>query len=75
MNTAALEAFLARLYTDETLRERFLADPQAEAQRAGLDEAAQAALLQIDRVGLELATRSLTRKREKRAGHRPHSKK
>lgn len=74
MNTAALEAFLARLYTDATLRERFLADPQAEAQHAGLGEQECQALLQIDRVGLELAVRSLTRKREMSAHHEQHHK-
>ncbi len=66
MNTAALEAFLARLYTDDALRERFLAAPQAEAQRAGLNAAEAEALAAIDRVGLELNVRSLTRKRERR---------
>jgi hypothetical protein len=69
MNTAALEAFLARLYTDETLREHFLANPLAEAQRAGLGAEECEALAHIDRVGLELAARSLTRKREKRERH------
>jgi hypothetical protein len=65
MNTAPLEAFLAKIYTDEAARERFLADPQAEAQRAGLSAAEAEALAAIDRVGLELNVRSLTRKRER----------
>ena len=74
MNTAALEAFLARLYTDDALRERFLADPQAEAQRAGLSPAECEALTHIDRVGLELNVRSLIRKRERHENHLQHSK-
>ncbi len=72
MNTAALEAFLARLYTDDALRERFLADPQAEAQRAGLSAAEAEALAAIDRIGLELNVRSLNRKRERREKHDHH---
>ncbi|MBX7222117.1 MAG: hypothetical protein K1Y36_19350 [Blastocatellia bacterium] len=63
MNGENLEAFLARLYVDENLRERFLANPQAEAERAGLSSEESAALTQIDRVGLELAADSFARKR------------
>lgn len=62
----SLEAFLARLYTDAELRERFLADPEGEARRAGLDDDAASRLAQIDRVGLELAAASFAAKREQR---------
>jgi uncharacterized protein (UPF0276 family) len=57
------EAYLARLYVDAQARARFLADPGGEAERAGLDPAACAALTQLDRVGLELAAQSFQRKR------------
>jgi hypothetical protein len=60
------EAFLARLYVDADLRARFLADPEGEARRAGLDEAAARRLASIDRLGLELAAESFARKRERK---------
>jgi len=61
----ALEAFLARLYTDESALRRFLVDPRADARRAGLGEEACEALASIDRVGLELAVRSFAGKRSR----------
>lgn len=61
------ETFLARLYVDEALRARFLADPRGEALRAGLDEAAAASLTSIDREGLLLAAESFARKRRGKA--------
>jgi Aromatic-ring-opening dioxygenase LigAB, LigA subunit len=64
--SAALERFLAQLYTDRDARARFAADPRAEAQRAGLSDAESAALERIDRAGLEMAARSFERKRTKR---------
>ena len=66
MNAPALEAFLARIYTDETARARFLADPRGEAARAGLAEDQIRALELIDRTGLALAADSLSQKRRKR---------
>ena len=69
MSASAFEAFLARLYVDESARAEFLTNPYAEAQRAGLDEEECEALVHIDRVGLELAAHSFARKR---ALH-PHS--
>jgi len=57
------ESFLARLYVDETLRARFLADPIGESRRAGFDEVTSQRLAQIDREGLELAAESFARKR------------
>lgn len=57
------EAFLARLYVDATARDRFLADPDGEAGRAGLPPAAREALARFDRAGMELAARSFERKR------------
>jgi hypothetical protein len=63
MNTIAFEQFLAKIYVDHAARERFLADPQAEAARAGLSEEQCHALEAIDRVGLKMAARSFARKR------------
>jgi hypothetical protein len=60
---ARVEALLARLYTDATARDRWLADPDGESRRAGLDDAACAAMRALDRPGLELAAESFTRKR------------
>ena len=65
LDAVALEAFLARLYTDEALRRRFLADPRAEIQRAKLDTLS-AELERIDAVGLELMAESLAAKKRGR---------
>lgn len=63
-----LEAFLARLYTDEALRQAFGAAPRAVALAHGLGEATALALQGIDRDGLELAARSLAATRAGRGG-------
>jgi uncharacterized protein (UPF0276 family) len=60
---ARVEALLARLYVDATARQRFLADPDGESRRAGLDDEARAAMTRVDRPGLELAARSFASKR------------
>jgi len=62
----AFELFLARLYTDEALRRKFLDDPSGEALRAGLSAEETKSLEQIDRVGLELAAESYRKKRLKK---------
>jgi len=64
MNSPALERFLAELYVDADARARFLAAPYDEAVRAGLKEEQCRALEKIDRVGLEMAARSFSRKRQ-----------
>ena len=64
MRQATLEAFLARLYTDPALQERFRADPAGEAARAGLDRQAAQSMLESDMLGLELAGRSFSHKRK-----------
>jgi hypothetical protein len=69
--SAALEAFLARLYVDAPARERFLRSPREEALRAGLAAPEAAALERIDRAGLELAARSFARKRAQAATRPP----
>jgi uncharacterized protein (UPF0276 family) len=61
------EAFLARLYTDAEARREFLADPEREALRAGLEPPPAAALRTLDAAGLELAARSFARKRARAA--------
>jgi len=66
MSAASLETFLARLYTDERLRQAFLANPDEATIEQGLDESEVEALKHIDRAGLEFAARSFA---HKRAGH------
>ena len=70
MNSALLEAFLAKIYVDEASRERFLADPRGEAAKAGLGEREIEALENIDRAGLILTARSLQKKRRRLTGKR-----
>lgn len=67
MSAARLEAFLAKIYVDESARERFLADPRGEATKAGLHNEEVEALEKIDRVGLILTVRSLQKKRQHRS--------
>jgi hypothetical protein len=62
MSPEKFEAFLVKLYVDNQARSRFLADPRREVLRAGLAEADYAALVKIDRIGLELAADSFARK-------------
>jgi hypothetical protein len=65
MSAARLEAFLAKIYVDEDLRQRFLADPRGEAAKAGLNEREIGALEKIDRAGLILTAQSLQKKRRR----------
>ena len=71
MSSAALEIYLARLYTETALRERFLADPRLEAQRAGLNTTEVAALANIDTAGLCMAANSYARKRAQHRKPKP----
>jgi Aromatic-ring-opening dioxygenase LigAB, LigA subunit len=74
MSARALEAFLTRIYVDAAARARFKADPRAEAQAAGLSDEECTALENTDWIGLEMAARSLARKRKlKRENHRRNS--
>jgi len=66
MSAQLLEAFLARLYTDARLRERFRADPRGEAARAGLHPEQCRSLEQIDWPGLEAAAASFEKKRRRK---------
>ena len=67
MSAQALEVFLAGLYTDESLRSRFLADAESVIADTDLAPADRAALLAIDRDGLVLAARSYAHKRNRRS--------
>jgi hypothetical protein len=53
---------------DAAFRARFLADPEGEARKAGLDPKERESLGKIDRVGLDMAARSYERKRAARIG-------
>lgn len=64
MTSPAFEVFLAKIYVNAEYRSQFLADPRGTAQQAGLSEAECEALNSIDRTGLEMAARSLARKRK-----------
>jgi hypothetical protein len=70
MSSVALEIFLARLYTDAAARERFTADPEGEAARAGLSAGECTAMVRCDRVGLEMAAESFDHKRAQHAKRR-----
>jgi len=67
MSSPLLEQFLARIYVDPQARARFLADPQGEAAKAGLPADQCLALKSIDRVGLEMAARSYSKKRQSKS--------
>jgi len=63
VSAAKLETFLARLYTDARFREDFQSDPAGIARSHGLDKREVEALCNIDRHGLEFASRSYAHKR------------
>ena len=63
MSSPRFERFLAQLYVDREIRERFLADPKGVASGAGLSQSECAAVVSIDRVGLKMAAESFARKR------------
>jgi hypothetical protein len=71
MSSPRLEAFLARLYTEETDLAGFLAAPAASAAAAGLDAGEVAALTTIDRDGLVMAARSFHAKRSRARARAP----
>lgn len=59
-----LQRFLARLYTDDALRARFLAHPAAVARECGFDDTqAERLAVEIDAESLTLAARSYAKKR------------
>jgi hypothetical protein len=66
LNTREVEAFLARLYTDEDFLARFLESPKAVLERETLSSDQRAALAVIDRSELLLAANSYRHKRKNR---------
>ena len=70
MTGPAFEIVLARLYTDDAFRARFLAAPEKVALAEGLTPGEATALAAIDREGLKLAAESFAKKRSSR-GKKP----
>jgi uncharacterized protein len=66
---ARLEGFLARLYTDEAMRERLLSEPLLVTALWGLSPVQAQSVTRIDHGGLQLAAASFARKRD--AARRP----
>lgn len=66
MNTSAIEAYLALLYTDRAACEAFLTDPAAAARAAGLGGEELAEMVKVDPRALRLAARGFARKRAAR---------
>ena len=66
MNTREVEAFLARLYTDEDFLARFLKSPQDVLGHEALSPDQRTALAALDRSELMLAANSYRHKRENR---------
>lgn len=64
MSTENLETFLAKLYTDKELLQRFLVNSEEEIQKLDLFPEEKNGLRNIDRVGLMMASSSYARKRE-----------
>jgi len=69
MSSAALETYLARLYTDDALRDAFLLQPRAQALLHGLSQQEADAMAAMDRIGLQMAAASYRAKRAGRAEH------
>lgn len=69
MSSPALETRLAKLYTDDALREAFLRAPHAQALLHGLSPQEAEAMAAIDRIGLQMAAASYQAKRAGRAAH------
>jgi hypothetical protein len=67
MSSAALETYLARLYTDDALRDAFLLEPRAQALLHGLSPQEADAMAVMDRIGLQMAAASYRAKRAGRA--------
>jgi hypothetical protein len=70
MSSPALEAFLARLYTDEPALAQFLRAPTEAARAAGLDDPEVSALANADHIGLAVAAASYRAKQERRKSRR-----
>jgi hypothetical protein len=66
MSSPRLEAFLARLYTEDALLHDFLRMPTETARSAGLADEEIRAMAACDRDGLVMAARSFRAKRDAR---------
>ena len=71
MSSPRLEAFLARLYTDEASLAAFIRAPADTARDAGLDDADVSAMVAADHIGLVMAAAGYRAKRARRKGRRP----
>ncbi|MEP7157746.1 MAG: hypothetical protein ABI905_18320 [Betaproteobacteria bacterium] len=60
----ALEAYLAKLYTDASARAYFLSNPRSAAIAEGVSASDAEALCYIDKTGLHMAADSYAHKRE-----------
>ncbi len=67
MSQAALEAFFARVLTDDELLREFLRDPVETGRRAGLPGEVAEGLASADLEGVEMQARSLGYKRAAKA--------
>ncbi len=67
VNDPNFERFLAKLYTDDAFRARFLRDPAETAASQRLTAEQTEALARIDKVGLAFAARSFAAKRRSKA--------
>jgi hypothetical protein len=72
VNTSEIEWFLAKLYTDELVLERFVNDPSDELIRHGISDESIGYFLQLDLQDVMLAAHSYSHKRnqytKRRAG-------
>jgi hypothetical protein len=66
----SVEDFLARLYVDRDLLQRFLADRPGESRKAGLVECELEAMCAADGSGLAMAANSYAHKRHSHAARR-----
>jgi len=64
MSTENLEIFLAKLYSNRELLQKFLENSEEEIQKLDLSPEEKNGLRNIDRVGLIMASSSYARKRE-----------
>lgn len=71
MSSAALETYLARLYTDDALRAAFLLEPRTQALLHGLPQQEAEAMAAMDLIGLQMAAASYRAKRTGRAERGP----
>lgn len=66
VNDPNFERFLAKLYTDDAFRARFLGDPAGAAASQKLTAQQTEAVVKIDTIGLAFAARSFAAKRRRK---------